>query len=209
MKERDINPDMSEADRLAAAMDYARAKLTKGRAYELVFQISPRTGKKLTRGQIFAEVDFDKLWGTDFSEHLSEDDLERTYLNIGRDVEAERVVIDEAIKYLHEPGLKLRTDRIEVIITELIIGILEDRRRRSSAKRGGNADVNSLRDRHIVKVIEGVCEYGFKPTKNREPAKPRHSGCSIVTEVLANGGLKIKEQAVEKIWQKIRRDDLV
>lgn len=194
-------PDMSEANRLATAMDYARAKLTRGRAYELVFQISPRTGKKLTRGQIFAEVDFDKLWGTDFSEHLSEDDLERTYLNIGHDVEAERVVIDEAIKYLHEPGLKLPTDRIEVIIQALIVGILEDYKRRISRKRGGNADVNSLRNRHIVKVIEGLGEYGFKPTKN-EASGARQSACSIIATVLADAGLKKPGlRALEKIWE--------
>jgi hypothetical protein len=184
-------------DRLTAAMEYARAKLTNDHACELVFQCNPRTGKKLSTARILSDVDFDKLWGADFEEHLSEEDLERTYLRI-KNVEAERVMIDEAIKYLHEPGLKLPTDRIEVIIQELIIGILEDHKRRISRKRGRKAEVNSLRDRYIAKVVKGVCEFGFDPTRN--PATNRECGCSIVAEVLASGGLKIKEQAVAKIW---------
>lgn len=197
MKARADAPDMS--DRLAAAMEYARAKLTNGRAYEIVFQRNPKTGAKLTTGQIISEVEFDKLWGTDFSEHLSEDDLERTYLKSGKD--AERAMIDEAIKYLHEPGLKLPTDRIEVLIQEFIVGVLEDHRRRISRKRGGNADVNSLRNRHIVKVIEGVCEYGFKPTKN-ETSRGHQSACSIIAKVLADAGLKKSgKRALEKIWE--------
>jgi hypothetical protein len=84
MKERANAPDMSELDRLAAAMEYARKALTGERGYALVFQRSAKTGERLTPGQIFGEVDFDTLWGTDFSEHLAEDDLQRTYLKATR-----------------------------------------------------------------------------------------------------------------------------
>jgi hypothetical protein len=70
MKERANAPDMSAADRLAAAMEYARKALTGERGCAVVFQRSPKTGKKLTPGQIFGEVDFDTLWGTDFSSIL-------------------------------------------------------------------------------------------------------------------------------------------
>ena len=87
MKERANVPGMSEADRLAAAMDYARGKLINDHACILVFHRDPKTGAKLTTGRIFSEVDFHKLWDTDFSEHMSEDDLERTYLKAGRDAE--------------------------------------------------------------------------------------------------------------------------
>jgi hypothetical protein len=190
-------------DRLATAMEYARGKLLNDRACELVFQRNPKTGKKLTTARILSDVDFDKLWGVDFAEHLSEEDLERMYLRIGHDAEAERVVIDEAIKYLHEPGLKLPTDRIEVIMQQLLVGILEDYRRRISPKRGQKAEKNALRDRYIVRVIKGVCStFGFKPTRNRVTRK-RESGCSIVAKVLAKNGLdRLNEEAVAKIWEK-------
>ena len=191
---------MKHKDQLAAAMEYAREKLINDHASELVFQRNPRTGKKLPTGQILSAVDFDKLWGTDLREHLSEDDLERTYLK--GDKEATCAMIDQSIKYLTEPGLKLPTDRIEVLIQSFIVGVLEDHRRDISKKRGPKADKNALRDRYIVSVVKGVCStFGFKPTKNRDSLKERHSGCAIVAKVLASGGLKIKEQAVEKIWQ--------
>jgi hypothetical protein len=188
-------------DRLAAAVEYARGKRINDHACELVFQRNPRTGKKLTTARILSEVDFRNLWDTDFGDHLSEDDLQKTYLTIGQSVAAERVMIDEAIKYLHEPGLKLRTDRIEVIIQELIVGILEDHKRRISKKRGQKAEVNALRDQFIAKVIKGVCAFGFKPTRNRAEER-RESACSIVTKVLASNGLHRTEAAVAKIWQK-------
>lgn len=190
-------------NRLAAAMEYARGKLLRGdRVLEIVSQISPRTGKKLTAAQILSEVDFWKLWETDMDDKLPEEVLVATYHNI-KDPEAERVMITEAIKYLHSPGLRLAPDRVEAIIRELIIGILEDHRRRISPKRGRKAEKNSLRDEHIAKVAKGVCAFGFEPTKNRSPKTPRESGCSIVAKVLADAGVKkLGEQAVEKIWRK-------
>jgi hypothetical protein len=199
MKERAKAPGMSEADKLAAAMEYAQKTLTGERGLALVFQRSPKTGKSLTPGQIFAEVDFDTLWGTDFSEHLAEDDLERTYLK--GDKEATRTLIDEAIKYLHEPGLKLASDRIEVLIKEFVVGVLEDKRRDIARKRGRKVEINTLRNRFIVHVVKGVCTYGFEPTRN-EASRNHESGCSIVAAVLAERGLNLTEGAIAKIWEK-------
>lgn len=189
-------------DRLAAAMAYARGKLLSDRAREIVLQVSPRTGDKLTPAQILSDVDFWKLWDADLNDHLSEEELERTYLNI-KDDEAERVMITEAIKYLHGPGFRLPTDRIEVIIRELIVGILEHRRWRISGKSGRKAAVNSLRNIAIAKVVKGVCvEFEFKPTRNPGTKGKRACGCSIVAKVLADAGLKrMGEEAVAKIWR--------
>jgi hypothetical protein len=191
---------MSEADdRLAAARAYAQKAFGHDHARQIVFHCDPKTGKKLTTGQIIAEVEFHRLWGGDFSEHLSEDELGATYLRAGHDAAAELTMIDEAIRYLHDPGLKLPSNRIEVLIQEFAVGVLEDRRRQVTAKRGRKPDVNFLRDHYIATVIKGVCAFGFYPTRNE--ATKSESGCSIIARVLADGGLDLKEDAVEKIWQ--------
>jgi hypothetical protein len=103
--------------------------------------------------------------GHRFQQHLAEDDLERTYLK--GDKEATRTLIDEAIKYLHEPGLKLASDRIEVLIKEFVVGVLEDKRRDIARKRGRKAEINVLRDRFIVHVVKGVCAFGRQKTETR------------------------------------------
>src|SRR5262245_6728586 len=103
-----------------------------GAAYQLVFHRRSGTGEKLTTDQIISDVEFDNLWGADFNSRMSEEDLEQTHLKgiIYGDVEATRAVIDEAIMYLHSPGLKLPNDRIKVIIQAVVVGALEDYKKR-------------------------------------------------------------------------------
>lgn len=189
---------MKHKNQLAAATEYVRKELLDGHAYELVFHRRRKTGKKLTTSEIISDVEDDKLWGTDFSSHMSEEELEQAYLH--GDVDAKRAMIDEAILYVHDPGLKLSSDRIEVIIQSITVRALEDYKQRISAKRGQKADKNFARDWYIAKAVKGVRAFGFKPTRNREEKK-RESACSIVGKVLGSGGLHLSEQAVEKIWQ--------
>ena len=188
--------------RLAAATEYARGQLLDGVAFELVFHRRHKTGEKLTTRQIISDAEFDKLWGTDFSSHMSEKELDQIDLRgcLG-DVDAKCAVIDEAIKYLHAPGLKLSSNRIEVIIQAIAVDALQHYKRLISTKRGQRANKNSARDRYIASTVEKLRSFGFKPTRNREE-KRRDSGCSVVAKVLASGGLHLSEQAVEKIWQK-------
>jgi effector-binding domain-containing protein len=191
--------------RLAAAKEYARKELIEhGDAYELVFHRDRNTGKKLrTRDIINDKYDFDRWIDPNFTSPMSEEHLEKTAMAAFQgDLESERAMIDEVIKYLHVPGLKLPSDRIEVAIQSYAVHALDNYKQliSNSKKRGQKLEKNSARDWVIGSTVESLRSFGFRPTRNRAE-RQRQSGCSIVADVLASNGLHLSEQAVEKIWR--------
>ncbi|TBZ34579.1 hypothetical protein E0H36_09035 [Rhizobium leguminosarum bv. viciae] len=63
------------------------------------------------------------------------------------------------------------------------------------------------RDIQYCIAIRRLQEFGFSPTRNREPARGRDpdaiaSGCRIVSEASTLIGEPVSERAVEQIWEK-------
>jgi hypothetical protein len=128
---------------------------------------------------------------------MSEAELEEAYSAAMRknDPAAHSDLIDEAIACLSDT-------RIDNRIKSYLVATLEKHMRTISKTRGRKAETNFIRDEMIACVIENLqYEFGFNPTKN-ESKKARASGCSIVASVLREGGLDLKERAVETIWRR-------
>jgi hypothetical protein len=74
-------------------------------------------------------------------------------------------------------------------------------------KRGKPLQDHLVRDYFIsLQLRTLVEEYGLTPTRNREQ-KTKRSACSIVHEALIEAGVHmLSERAVEKIWEKVKRN---
>jgi hypothetical protein len=103
-----------------------------------------------------------------------------------------RTVVAELIKRGHPLPPMAREWAVEVI-TKSALPAHRNRRGRKSMTNFG-------RNNWITTVIDSLRVVGLQPTRNRE-TKTSHCGCSIVSETLAESGVHLSEQAVEKIWQ--------
>jgi hypothetical protein len=202
---------MSGDDRLVAAREHARNALLNGDVYELIFHRHRESREKMTLEEVLHDRHLLRpRFALPFSsrQRMPEAELEETYLAATRknDLKAHCALINEAIAYLSNPGFKLPNKHIGDLIANYAAEALEKYRMLISKKRGLKAEKNFIRDKMIAYVIEGL-QYQFElaPTRNREE-KAHESGCSIVAGVLAEGGLPLTEQAVEKIWQRRELD---
>jgi hypothetical protein len=189
-------------DRLAAAREHARTALLTRDAFELVFH-RRESGEKLTPEEILHDWHLLRRRFTPPSpsrrKRMSEAKLRETYSRAIRkkDLKAHSALTNEAIACLLDPRSKL-----PALIETYVVEALEKHMMALSNKRGVKSERNFIRDGLITDEIERL-EYDFdlKPTRNRAQGKVRESGCSVVASVLAEGGLHLTEQAVEKIWQ--------
>jgi hypothetical protein len=77
----------------------------------------------------------------------------------------------------------------------------------AGGKRGRDPRVNLMRDIIIANVIINLREdFGISPTRNPDRSEKTHSGCSIVTGLLQEIGLRISEDAVERIWKRCKEN---
>jgi len=104
-----------------------------------------------------------------------------------------RTVVAELIKRGHPLPQTAREWAVEVIMKSALPAH-RNRRGRKSMRNFG-------RNNWITTVIDSLrVGNGLKPTRNRETTTS-YCGCSIVSEILAESGVRLSEQAVEKIWQ--------
>lgn len=61
---------------------------------------------------------------------------------------------------------------------------------------------NTIRDQTLVDMIARIKLHGIYPTRNRE-MRDRRSGCDIVSQVLGELGIALKEEAIEEIWRRM------
>jgi hypothetical protein len=192
---------MTHDSRLEEARKYARSELVGG-AYEYVFQRSRRSKERLKSQEIFHDQhQLRRHINPHFPRRrrLSEAKLIQLYdaATLNHDTDAQCRLLTEVIDYL---GLKLRSLVVDALIRSYAVQALENYMMLVSKKRGRKAEKNFARDWFIGRTVEELRRFGFSPTRNRAE-RQRQSGCSIVAEVLADGGLHLSEQAVEKIWR--------